>query len=136
MNRLELIEEYENNEGDMDIICLGGEIQKCHSCVISCQSPIMRRSIENNLGRDQLNCTKFSKQTMAKLLQIMYCSDASFDYANEMIEVRYFGVTGVYTMIAIVFYTAHPKREALMLGNKDKGGLVLDFLRRNSSREA
>ena len=73
---------------------------------------------------------------MAKLLQIMYCSDASFDYANEMIEVRYFGVTGVYTMIAIVFYTAHPKREALMLGNKDKGGLVLDFLRRNSSREA
>ena len=86
---LELIEEYENNEGDMDIVCLGGEIQKCHSCVISCQSPIMRRSIENNLGRDQLNCTKFSKQTMAKLLQIMYCSDASFDYANEMIEVRY-----------------------------------------------
>ena len=90
----------------MDIVCLGGEIQKCHSCVISCQSPIMRRSIENNLGRDQLNCTKFSKQTMAKLLQIMYCSDASFDYANEMIEVRYFGASGVFTTI-IVLYCIH-----------------------------
>ena len=86
---LELIEEYEKNEGDMDIVCMDGEIQKCHSCVISFQSAIMRRSIENNLGRAQLNCTKFSKPTMAKLLQIMYCRDAEFTYANEMIEVSY-----------------------------------------------
>ena len=76
----------------MDIICRGGAKLRCHSCVISCQSKIMRRSIARNTTENQnaephLNCTKFSLTTMSKLMEIMYCSDASFDYANEMIEV-------------------------------------------------
>ena len=74
----------------MDIICRGGEKLRCHSCVISCQSKIMRRSIARNTAENvepHLNCTKFSLTTMSKLMEIMYCSDASFDYANEMIEV-------------------------------------------------
>jgi len=89
----ELIEEYANKEGDMDIICRGGEKLRCHSCVISCQSKIMRRSIARNEEAHlfapfaRMNCTKFSLTTMSKLLQIMYCSDASFEYANEMIEI-------------------------------------------------
>ena len=84
---LDLIEEYEDKVGDMDIVCQGGEKLRCHSCVISCQSNVMRRSLRRGLDDSQLNCPKFTHATMSKLLQIMYCSDASFEYANEMIEV-------------------------------------------------
>ena len=85
----DLIEEYEDKVGDMDIVCQGGEKIRCHSCVISCQSNVMRRSLRRGLDDSQLNCPKFTHTTMSKLLQIMYCSDASFEYANEMIEVSF-----------------------------------------------
>ena len=85
----DLIDEYEDKVGDMDIVCQGGEKLRCHSCVISCQSNVMRRSLRRGLDDSQLNCPKFTHTTMSKLLQIMYCSDASFEYANEMIEVSF-----------------------------------------------
>ena len=73
----------------MDIVCQGGEKLRCHSCVISCQSNVMRRSLRRDLDDIQLNCPKFTYSTMSKLLQIMYCSDVSFEHANEIIEVSF-----------------------------------------------
>ena len=37
--------EYDRGEGDLEIICAGNEKLICHSCILDCQSRIMRRSI-------------------------------------------------------------------------------------------
>ena len=40
-----LRDEYDRGEGDLEITCAGNEKIICHSCIVDCQSRIMRRSI-------------------------------------------------------------------------------------------
>ena len=37
--------EYDQGEGDLEIVCAGNERIVCHSCIVECQSKILRRSI-------------------------------------------------------------------------------------------
>ena len=37
--------EYDRGEGDLEIICASNEKIICHSCIVDCQSRIMRSSI-------------------------------------------------------------------------------------------
>ena len=39
-----LRDEYDRGEGDLEITCAGNEKVICHSCIVDCQSQIMRRS--------------------------------------------------------------------------------------------
>jgi len=40
-----LRDEYDRGDGDLEIICDGDNRIICHSCIVECQSRIMRRSI-------------------------------------------------------------------------------------------
>ena len=40
-----LRDEYDRGDGDLEIICDGDNRIVCHSCIVECQSRIMRRSI-------------------------------------------------------------------------------------------
>lgn len=89
-----LRDEYDSGDGDLEIICDGDNRIICHSCIVECQSRIMRRSIVRKsqdgrlLPRAQLSCPKFSIFQMRKLLGIMYPSQhAVFNSLNEMIEI-------------------------------------------------
>ena len=42
---LALRDEYDRGDGDLEIICDGDNRIICHSCIVECQSRIMRRSI-------------------------------------------------------------------------------------------
>ena len=42
---LALRDEYDRGDGDLEIICDGDNRIVCHSCIVECQSRIMRRSI-------------------------------------------------------------------------------------------
>ena len=37
--------EYDRGEGDLEIICAGNQKIICHTCIVDCQSRIMRRSV-------------------------------------------------------------------------------------------
>ena len=37
--------EFDQGEGDLEIVCAGNERIVCHSCIVECQSKILRRSI-------------------------------------------------------------------------------------------
>ena len=39
-----LRDEYDRGEGDLEITCASNEKVICHSCIVDCQSQIMRRS--------------------------------------------------------------------------------------------
>jgi hypothetical protein len=93
----ELIEEFESGGGDLDIICQPENVLTCHSCVIACQSKIMRKSIKRNVDEnDHLRCPKFPLSTMRKLITIMYgIDDLACSSACEMVQI----------LVAAAYYT-------------------------------
>jgi len=86
----DLVAEFNNKNGDIELICQGGEVLHCHACVLNYQSNIIRTSLKHTGNR--LECKKYPSSTMTKLLQMMYSVEVTFTCRDEMFKVLFAAV--------------------------------------------
>ena len=84
-NVKDLVAEFKNKNGDIELICQDGVVINCHACVITYQSNVIRTSLKHTGNR--LECKKYPSSTMTKLIQMMYSEPVVFTCRYELFKV-------------------------------------------------
>jgi len=86
----DLVAEFKNKNGDIELICQDGVVISCHACVLTYQSNIIRTSLKHTGNR--LECKKYPSSTMTKLIQMMYSEPVVFTCRYELFQVLFAAV--------------------------------------------